>query len=700
PLCGIGHCDCDRWMEIWNLVFMQYDRDEAGVLTPLPKPSIDTGMGLERVSSILQDKDSNYDTDLLNGIIKGVEFLCGRPYHPGPPGFPFRVIADHARACSFLIADGVTPANEGRGYVLRRILRRAARFGRQLGFEQPFLYRVFPYVRDGLSGAYPELVTKADIIEQAIRLEEERFHVTLTAGIAYAQGMIEKTRKQGREYLAGEDLFLLYDTYGFPLDLAKDIAEEHGLTVDEAGFNDAMEEQRRRARAARAEAAGEETALQLGQLLAHIPAGEFLGYQTPEVAGQVTAIVADGESRDSAIAGQSCYITLTASPFYAESGGQVGDRGQLFAPSGYAEVCDTRKLPNGLIIHQTVIKQGIINLGDTVSATVDMGLRRAVCRNHSATHLLHQALRRRLGEHARQAGSLVNAERLRFDFSSIAPLSAEELADIEAEVNRIILENLPISTDIMSIEEAKDAGAIAFFGDKYGDTVRVVRMGDYSMELCGGTHCANTGEISSLKIISEGGIGAGLRRIEALTGAGALHYYRQQEQQLAQLATLLKCAPNDAGRRAEILLSEHRSLQKELEKARMAQAQGNIDGLIQGVVSYGGIKTLAAEVRAANINDLRNTLDLLRDKLPQAAITLAARIEDKVQFVISVAADAQAAGLHAGQLIKQVAAVCGGGGGGKPDMAQAGGKDNSPEKVSRALQLARELIEAQLKAKE
>jgi alanyl-tRNA synthetase len=686
-------------MEIWNLVFMQFNRDETGKLTPLPKPSIDTGLGLERVASILQGADSNYDTDLLRGLIKGVEELSGCAYEPGPVGFPFRVIADHARACSFLIVDGVTPSNEGRGYVLRRILRRAARFGRQLGFSGPFLYRVFPYVQQSLADAYPELKEQAEIIEGTIRLEEERFNTTLSEGLRYAQGIIEKARAGGLSRLSGADLFLLYDTYGFPLDLAKDIAEEHGLTIDEEGFEAAMAQQRCRARAARAESCAVVSVQQLGQLLVNTPVGRFVGYDTLEAVGQITALISEDAIEESLSEGQCGYIALSTSPFYAEGGGQVGDRGLLFAPSGHADIIDTQKLPNGLIIHQTIIKQGVIAVGDTVEAQVDNARRAAVCRNHSATHLLHQALRHHLGAQAHQAGSLVSPERLRFDFSSSAPLSAEQLGAIEAEVNTQILANLPISAQEMTLDKAKAAGALAFFGDKYGDTVRVVRMGAYSMELCGGLHCRFTAQIGSLKIISEGGIGAGLRRIEAVTGQAALDYYAAQEQQLHRLAALLKTAPQDSERRLEGLLNEYKTLQKELESARSSQALDQLSDILAAVEEQGGIKILVTEAAAKDMEALRNILDLLRDKLPSAAIVLAARVEGKVNFVVSMSDEAQAAGLHAGNIIKQAAAVCGGGGGGQARLAQAGGKDSRPEKVSQALALARRVIAAQLNTK-
>jgi alanyl-tRNA synthetase len=651
------------------------------------------------VATILQGKDSNYDTDLLRSLIKGVEEMSGRSYDPGPLGLPFRVIADHARACSFLLADGITPSNEGRGYVLRRILRRAARYGRVLGFNEPFLYRVFPFVQQSLAVAYPELKEKAEFIEHAIRQEEERFNATLSEGLRYARGMIEKAQQQGTDRLSGQDLFLLYDTYGFPLDLAKDMAEEYKLGIDETGFTAAMAEQRARARAARAQAGSDDMFQHLGQLLSNVPVGQFVGYESVEAAGEIGSLVCEGLLVDSIKAGQSGYLTLSNSPFYAESGGQAGDRGLLFSLLGQAEIGDTQKLPNGLIIHQVIVKQGVISLGDAVEARIDSTRRAALSRNHSATHLLHQALRHHLGSEAHQAGSLVTPERLRFDFSSNVALSSAELDAIEAEVNAKILANLIINIQEMSLNDAKAAGALAFFGDKYGDTVRVVRMGDYSLELCGGVHCRTTAEIGSFKIISEGGIGAGLRRIEAVSGEKALEYYTAQEQQLQRLATLLKTVPQNTEHRLKNLLDEHKALQRELETILSSRAKGHLDGILATAKEQCGIKILVSEVEAKDMETLRNMADLLRAKLSAAAIVLAARTENKVNFVAYMSSEAQTAGLQAGNIIKQAAAVCGGGGGGRADMAQAGGKDGSTEKVAAALILARRIITAQLMKK-
>ena len=696
PECGIGKCDCDRWMEIWNLVFMQYDRDENGILTPLPRPSIDTGMGLERVASILQGVDSNYDCDIMRDIITGVEQLSGQEYHEDQRGFPFRVIADHIRSCSFMIADGIIPSNEGRGYVLRRILRRAARLGMVIGLNDPFLYKLFPYVKASLGEPYPILIEQESNVVRAIKMEEERFHQTLRSGMNIVNEIVERMKKNGETEISGTDLFMLYDTYGFPIDLSKDVADENGFTVDETGFNKAMEEQRQKSQSARAEAGGEDQAVTLGQRLVDVPVGRFLGYEQPTTVSHITAIVLDEQCEDMAISGQTGWLTLDATPFYGESGGQIGDTGFLTSPDCKVEILDTKKLHNGLFVHKFFVVEGQVHVGDQLEAMIDLRRRKDIARNHSATHLLHKALRMTLGEHVHQAGSYVTDERLRFDFNSFEPLTAQQIQGIEREVNKQILLNLPVVTREMPVEEAKATGAMAFFGDKYGDVVRLVSMGDFSLELCGGTHCQRTGDIGQIKILSESGIGSGLRRIEAVTGTGALQYHQQQEEKLAALATLLKARPDNIEKRLEQVLKENKTLTKEIEKLQAKQDQDAIDGLWEKATDLGGVKLLTAQVKAVDMPTLRNILDLLRDKLPDSVIVLAAAQEEKSQFVISVAPSAQQKGLHAGKLIKEVAAVCGGSGGGRPDMAQAGGKIVDAEKIQSALAKAEELVRGTL----
>ena len=661
--CAIGACDCDRWMEIWNLVFMQYDRNETGELTPLPNPSIDTGMGLERVASILQQVDSNYDTDIMRGVIHGVEELCGGSYHSDQRGFPYRVIADHVRACSFLIADGIVPSNEGRGYVLRRILRRAARFGIVLGVNEPFLYRIFPYVKASMADYYPILVQEEEMIVHTIKMEEERFHLTLKSGMAIVQTMIERMNAAGETVIQGSDLFMLYDTYGFPLDLTKDIAEENNFTIDEAGFHSAMAEQRMKSQSAQKEAGGENIAIILGQLLAEVPLSSFVGYESCEVKTTVSALVIEHQLVKKADQGAEGWLVLTDSPFYGESGGQIGDRGLLSAAQAKAEIRDTQKMHNGQLVQRFHISEGSIAVGDIVCARVDTARRNQIARNHSATHLLHRALRFVLGEQLHQAGSMVTEERLRFDFNHFEPLSAQQLLAVEDFVNQQILANLPITTQEMALEDAKATGAMAFFGDKYGDLVRLVVMGEVSRELCGGTHCLGTGEIGQIKIVSESGIGSGMRRIEAVTGEAALQYHRMQEEKLHALAALLKSTPANVEKRLETVLAENKALAKEVETLQTKLDIGRIEDLWQQVETISGIRVLAASVPAADMAALRKVMDGLRDKLPDGAILLAAAQEDKVQFVISLSPAAQERGLHAGKLIKEVASVCGGSGG-------------------------------------
>ncbi|ATW23973.1 alanine--tRNA ligase [Candidatus Formimonas warabiya] len=692
--CAIGKCDCDRWLELWNLVFMQYNRDETGKMTPLPKPSIDTGMGLERVASVLQDVASNYDTDLLRKLIDHTEKITGRTYFSDDRGFPFRVIADHARSCTFLVADGVLPSNEGRGYVLRRILRRAARFVKVLGWEQPFLCELVPVVVDLMGEAYPEIEEKQAYIQKVIRLEEERFHETLSEGMRVAADIIDRVKKEGRKQLPGKDAFLLYDTYGFPFDLTEDIAEENGLTVDRPGFDAAMEDQRQRARAARVDSKVFDEAVTMTSLLEGIPATKFVGYEQLSAPGKILALVRGEEQVSTLSHDDTGFLILDNTPFYAESGGQVGDTGIVTGPSGCVLVEDTHKLANGIYLHQIKIQEGSISLGEAVNAEVDGERRKATARNHTATHLIHRALRNIVGEHVHQAGSLVGPERLRFDFSHFSGLSADELFQVEEMVNRIVLDVLPLETFETGLDEAKSLGATALFGEKYGDVVRVVKVGDYSMELCGGTHCRSTGELGLVKIISEAGIGAGLRRIEAVTGNNARNYFQQQEQVLLEAAQVLKTGPQDVAKKAGLLLTELKSKEKEIEAYQSKMAKQVISDILDRVEEVAGIKTVVEQVQAADMNGLRSMADLIKDKLGSVVIVLGAAAQDKVNFVAMVSNDLKDKGLHAGNILQQTAKIAGGGGGGRPDMAQAGGKN--PEKIAQALEKARETIKIQL----
>ncbi|NMA01959.1 MAG: alanine--tRNA ligase [Clostridia bacterium] len=693
PKCDLGVCDCDRWLEIWNLVFMQYNRDEKGNMTPLPKPSIDTGMGLERIASIVQNVDSNYDTDLIKPLINEVEKISGKKYHPGQQGFPFRVIADHARSCTFLIGDGVLPSNEGRGYVLRRILRRAVRFGKVLGIEKPFLYQLSPVVRDLMIDAYPELEENLEHVQNIIKMEEERFRETLNDGMKIVNEIIKKAKAEGNSEISGQEAFTLYDTYGFPIDLTQDIAEEHGLTVDEAGFNQAMEEQRQRARSAQKDVKAWDLALTVSEQLGELPPSKFLGYENLEVASKILGIIKEGKSVSQVKDAQEVYVVLDKTPFYPEGGGQVGDKGILEGSKGQMKVLDTQKLPDGKIVHLGEVS-GELSINEEITARVDAKLRKDTARNHSATHLLHKALKEVLGDHVNQAGSLVEPNRLRFDFSHFSQVTSEELEIIEEKVNREILIGHLVETFETNIEEAKKLGALALFGEKYGDIVRCVKSGDYTIELCGGTHVKNTSEIGLIKIVSEGAVAAGIRRIEAVTGEKALINIKEHEELLKKASQALKSNPKDLVSKIEQVLGQVKDLEKELEQLRSKVSKQEAESLIEKTVVIKGINVLVTEVNTTDINSLRSMADIFRDKLGSAVVVLGAKNEDKVNFVATVTKDLIPKGIHAGNIIKEVAKKAGGGGGGRPDMAQAGGK--LPEKTQEALDLVKELVENQL----
>ncbi|MBM7868127.1 alanine--tRNA ligase [Heliobacterium gestii] len=693
--CAIGKCDCDRWLEIWNLVFMQYNRDENGVMTPLPRPSIDTGMGLERVTSVLQNVGSNYDTDLMRPIIAFVEQLCGQVYHRDDRGFPFRVIADHIRSCTFLITDGVLPGNEGRGYVLRRILRRAVRFGKVLGIDKPFMHEIVPVVVELMGAAYPDIREKQDFVRKVIKIEEERFHETLTDGMRIAADMVAKVKQEGGNVLPGKQAFTLYDTYGFPLDLAEDIAEENGLTVDKDGFQQAMEAQRERARAARQDTvygAGMEL---WAELLQQLGPTVFTGYGKTAGESVVKAIVTGAERVTEAGAGTAVQVVLAETPFYAESGGQIGDMGLLRAGDAVVRVDDTKKMAGGLHVHFGVVAEGSIKEGDAITAEVDSNRRLAIARHHSATHLTHKALKEVLGEHVNQAGSLVTPDRLRFDFSHFSPLTKDEWNRIEAAVNQAVFQALPVEVFETSIDEAKAMGATALFGEKYGDTVRVVRMGDYSMELCGGTHLGNTSQVGLCKLVSESGIGAGLRRIEAVTGEAALAYLNEQEETVRTLSEKLKVPAAEVTNRVDSLQAQLREKDREIEQLLGRLAKYQVDDLLAGKEEINGVTVLAAKVQAPDMDALRSMSDLLKEKLGSGVLILGAVAGDKVNLVAAATKDIVGRGVHAGNLVKEAAKACGGGGGGRPDMAQAGGKD--PSKLADALEAAKKLLKSQIK---
>ena len=692
--CALGVCDCDRWLEIWNLVFMQYNRDENGVMTPLPRPSIDTGMGLERITSVMQNVSSNYDTDLIYPLIEKVEEISGKTYDRGQAGFPFRVIADHARSCTFLICDGVLPSNEGRGYVLRRILRRAVRFGKTLGIEGAFLYKFSAKVVELMGEDYPELAEKLSFIEKVIKTEEERFQMTLSDGIRIVNDNIARLKAEGKTEIDGPTAFTFYDTYGFPIDLTQDMAEESGMTVDEKGFEEAMKAQRELSKKSKKDITAWDLAFTVKEQLGDLDKTEFIGYEQLSTETVLAGMIADGQKIEEAEEGQEVYVVLPVTPFYAMSGGQAGDHGVISGATGKIVVDNTEKMPDGKYVHHGVVS-GTVVAGETVTAQVDEAVRQATARNHTATHLLHKALQEVLGDHVHQAGSSVDAQRLRFDFSHMSAVTAEELAKVEAKVNEVILQAIPVNIFETGIEEAKKLGFTALFGEKYGDVVRCVQAGDYSMELCGGTHVANISQIGLFKVVSEGAVAAGVRRVEAVTGMGAYQYALQKEQLLAELGRTLKTPEKDLISRVEQLGAQNKELEKEIAQLHAAASKNQVDGLLDNVKEVNGVKLLACEVEAADMNSLRDMSDMFRDKLGSGVVVLGAKSESGVNLIVAATKDLTKQGIHAGNIIKEIAKVTGGGGGGRPDMAQAGGKDYT--KLAEALAMAETLVAGQLK---
>ncbi len=691
PQCGLGICDCDRWLEIWNLVFMQFNRDEKGVMTPLPRPSIDTGMGLERLTSVLQGKDSNFDTDLFVPIIKDIEGLTGRSYDQGEAGFPFRVIADHSRACTFLIADGILPGNDGRGYVLRRILRRAVRFGQSLGIEEPFLYKTVDVVCELMKNAYPQLIEKKEFVQEVIKVEEERFFLTLREGVKKVEEIIKNAGLEGRQVIRGAEAFALYDTYGFPLDLTEDMAEENNFTVDTDGFNQMMEDQRNRARNAQKSGNHFANDQLLAGILADVPGTGFTGYDRYKEESVVLAIIKNDEPVDFAVDADVTVIT-SSTPFYGESGGQVADTGVIHGDTGQVQVQGVSKVSRWII--HTGKLSGSLRRGDMVDLQIDGDRRLDISRNHTATHLLHKALRIVLGEHAQQKGSLVEPGRLRFDFSQLVALTQEQLSEIERIVNAAILETYPVKTTISGIEKAREMGATALFGEKYGEEVRVVEVGDFSMELCGGAHVNNTGQIGLFKIVSEGSVGSGLRRIEALTGRNALSYFNEMEKELREAAAILRTPPSGLSKRIDLLNTALKDREREIEQLKASISKASSEDVINQAYDFNGARVLIAEIQSGDGHDIRQNAEMLKDKLGSAVVVLGAVIEDKVALVCFASKDLVAKGIHAGKIIGAAAQVAGGGGGGRPDMAQAGGKDTS--KLGEALTAAKELVEKTL----
>lgn len=679
----------ERYLEVWNLVFSQFNHNKDGSYTPLPNKNIDTGAGLERFASILQNVDSNFDTDLFQPTIQRTAEMAGVKYNDSvETDIALKVIADHVRTVAFAVGDGVLPSNEGRGYVIRRLLRRAVRYGKVLGLDRPFMYELTQQVADVMGVYYPEVVEKREFIAKVIKTEEERFHETLSDGLAILADISEQAKANGQNMISGSDAFKLYDTYGFPFDLTEDYAAEHGLTVDREGFDQAMEEQRNRARSARQDNASMK--IQGGAISELTVKSEFVGYNDLVTEAEVVAIIRDEQMVDSVSEGDTCQVVLDRTPFYAESGGQVSDEGILRGESVFAKVKGLFKAPLGQHVHMVTIDSGELRVGDHIKAEVDKTSREAIVKNHTATHLLHKALKEVLGDHVNQAGSLVEPGRLRFDFSHFGGITPEELAVIERKVNEQIWRQIPVVIEYKSIDEAKAMGAMALFGEKYGDIVRVVQVGDYSLELCGGCHVNNTSEIGLFKLVSESGIGSGVRRIEALTGRGAYEYMESQLDLLKQAAASLKSNLNDVPKRIDAMHAQVKELTRENESLQGKLSSIEAGQLTDKVVQHGDTKVLTARVEAAGMDALRTLADELKVKLPDTVIVLGAAAEEKVNFVVIVPQEGVKKGLHAGKIVKEVAAVCGGGGGGRPDMAQAGGKDAS--KLEEALRLAEQII--------
>jgi alanyl-tRNA synthetase len=674
---GSADADGDRYIEIWNLVFMQFNRDEQGVMHPLPKPSVDTGMGLERIAAVLQAKHSNYEIDLFQDLIRAAARETGQKEFKNPS---LNVIADHIRACAFLIVDGVIPGNEGRGYVLRRIVRRAIRHGYKLGQHQPFFYRMVEDLDRAMGDAYPELRDAKLRVAEVLKQEEERFAETLENGMA----VLESALASGEKLLDGDTVFKLYDTYGFPVDLTADICRERGVMIDMAGFEAAMEEQRSRARAASRFSAAAGLEYSGGKT-------EFHGYDTLTLPAKVVALYREGAQVQALKSGERGTVVLDRTPFYAEAGGQVGDRGELVGSAGTFEVMDTQKIQADVYGHEGSLKSGALKAGDEVEARVDTALRASTMRNHSVTHLMHKALREVLGPHVQQRGSLVDAEKTRFDFSHNKPVSGEEIREVEARVNAEIMQNTPTRAQVMPIEEAKKSGAMMLFGEKYGDEVRVLDIGS-SREFCGGTHVARTGDIGVFKIYSEGGVAAGIRRVEATTGATALAMMNGQLQELHEVARELRAQPGPGmiPKAVRDLLEEKKSLEKELSRARSKLALGQGQDLASQAVDVKGAKVLAVTLDGADPKTLRDTMDKLKDRLKSAAIVLGAVNDGKVSLIAGVTSDLTAK-MKAGDLVNYVAQQVGGKGGGRPDMAQAGGTE--PAKLPNALQSVRNWVE-------
>ncbi|MCL2760065.1 MAG: alanine--tRNA ligase [Desulfuromonadales bacterium] len=689
PTCGVG-CDCDRYMEIWNNVFMQYNRDASGNLTPLPKPSVDTGMGLERIATVMQGVKSNYDTDLLQGIIQHIAKLADKKYGDDEKtDVSMRVIADHSRAIDFLICDGVLPSNEGRGYVLRRIMRRAARHCKMLGFAEPVLYKTIDAVNSIMGEAFPELLEREEYIRKVILAEEERFAETLDRGLAMLNEQIELLKSSGNSVLPGEEVFRLYDTYGFPVDLTADIMAAENISIDEDGFNLCMERQRNLARE-NWKGSGEEGIADTFKTLHRDGLKTiFTGYREQTGYGVVKALIVDGKTVEKAKSGDIVELITESTPFYGTSGGQLGDAGEISTGHSVLNITETIKPFQDMVVHKGVVENGDISVGEAIDLRINCQKRISTARNHTATHLLQSALKVVLGDHVKQSGSLVTPERLRFDFTHYSAMTEQELLQVESIVNSYIMADEAVEVSEMDTTDAIASGATALFGEKYGDSVRVIKVENISQELCGGTHVKATGEIGFFKIISEAGIAAGVRRIEAVTGENFLLFSQNLDREQHQLASLLKAEGGNLIEKFEKLLAKQKELQKEVETLQAKLNAGKSSDLLSKTKEIKGVKTLAVEVKVGDVKQLRELADSLRDKMQSGILALGADIDGKATLLVTVTKDLTN-NYKAGDLIRKMAPIISGSGGGKPEMAQAGG--TQPEKLAEALKSLDELI--------
>ena len=687
-------CDCGRFVEVWNLVFTQFDRKDGGVLEPLPNKNVDTGMGLERMASVMQDVSTNFEIDIFKPIIQNISEITEVKYDSQTEnGKLMNRIADHIRAIIFCISDGVLPSNEGRGYVERRLLRRAVRDGLKLGKEECFLYKLVPIIADVMHEAYSEIKQRRENIARIIKNEEERFHETLFMGNKRLDELMEGLRRSGQKRLSGQDAFQLYDTFGFPFEMTKSILEESGLNVDESGFEREMEKQREQARSSTQMTGNIFDEGPIGIIKETAKETTFLGYENCEIESRVIGLIIDEKLVKAADTGQEVHIVLDQTPFYAEAGGQVGDTGIVQTKNSKVEVSNTKK-SNDIIVHIGKVVEGKIKTNENVTCVIDKGRRAAIKRNHSATHLLHYTLRQVVGQHAEQSGSLVAPERLRFDFHHFEGIKKDEIARIEELMNERIMENTPVATEEMALDKARKAGATALFGEKYGENVMVVSIGDYSQELCAGTHVKNTGEIGLFKITSESSIAAGIRRLEAVTGNDALTRIRQKEKTLDRLCNVLDVQENMAVQRAEELMLQVRDLRKDVQKAKKEGTREFSSELIANAREISGVKIVTEVIEGVDIDDLRETVDSLKESLGSVAIVLGTTEDGKVTLITSLSNDLVKKGLHAGNIARDIAKIVGGGGGGRADMAQAGGQ--LPDKINEAIDLGFRIIQEKI----